>query len=84
MDERMKFMVVRFQLFLALLLDMSLVVMALTHHDPGPTLASITGTLNGIFFLKDDLIKAGSAAIRQARSWRAARKRGVNKFTLVR
>lgn len=81
MDDRIKFMVVRFQLFLALLLDMSLVGMALTHHDPGPTLASITGTLNGIFFLKDDILKAGSAVIRQARAWRAARKRERNKFT---
>lgn len=71
MDDRMKFMVVRFQLFLALLLDMSLVGMAFTNHDPGPTLASITGTLNGIFFLKDDILKVGSAAIRRAREWKA-------------
>ena len=71
MDWQMKFMVIRFQLFLALLLDMSLVAMALTHHDPGPTLSSIIGTLNGIFFLKDDLLKAGSATIRRIRAWKA-------------
>jgi hypothetical protein len=74
MDDRMKFMVVRFQLFLALLLDMSLVVMVFTHHDPGPTLSSIIGTLNGVFFLKEDVIKVGSAAIRRVSSWRAGRK----------
>ena len=71
MDDRMKFMVVRFQLFLALLLDLSLVGMAFTDNDPGPTLAGITGTLNGIFFLKEDVLKAGSAAIRRAREWKA-------------
>lgn len=68
MDQKMKFMVVRFQLFLVLLLDLSLVAMAFTHHDPGPTLASIVGTLNGIFFLKEDVLKAGSAAVRRIRS----------------
>ena len=71
MDWQMKFMVIRFQLFLALLLDMSLVAMVFTHHDPGATLASIIGSLNGIFFLKDDLLKAGSATIRRIRSWKA-------------
>lgn len=71
MDDRIKFMVIRFQLFLVFLLDLSLVVLAATHHDPGPALSSITGGLNGIFFLKDDIIKGAAAAVRRIRNLRA-------------
>jgi hypothetical protein len=68
MDWKMKFMIVRFQLFLALVLDLSLVAMAFTHHDPGKVLGSIVGVLNGIFFLKDDILKGAAAVLSRIRN----------------
>ena len=70
MDDRIKFMVVRFQLFLIFIIDLSLIGMAFTGRDPGNVLAGVTGGLHGIFFLKEDIVKSAAAVARRIRNRR--------------
>ena len=68
MDDRIKFMVLRFQLFLILIIDLALIGMAFTGRDPGNVLAGIAGGLHGVFFLKEDIVKTAAAVTRRIRN----------------
>lgn len=70
MDDRIKYMVVRFQLFLILIIDLGLIGMAFTGREPGPVLAGIAGGLHGVFLLKEDIVKSAAAAARRIRNLR--------------
>lgn len=68
MDDILKFMVLRFQLFLILIIDLALIGMAFTGRDPGNVLAGIAGGLHGVFFLKEDIVKTAAAVTRRIRN----------------
>ncbi|MDD5547070.1 MAG: hypothetical protein PHO67_07970 [Candidatus Omnitrophica bacterium] len=68
MDDRIKLMVLRFQLFLILIIDLSLIGMAFTGREPGPVLAGIAGGLHGVFLLKEDIVKSAASVVRRIRS----------------